>query len=401
LGKLEAALVCELEEEGDALRLAVEALPAPDTDARIAMLRRCVKIVKRCCADDAEGSSKVLAAQERLVAAIGANSLVPAAGDDLVELAVLLEAAADYKRAMEMLERAMALKLSEQPAAPPAAVASVLHRQGALYAIMGQYEEALERFGRAVSMRREALGDAHPDLATSHDGFGNVYYELSRYDESLQHYERALEIRTSAYGRDHLECALSLNNIGWMYQEQGKYREALDYFHQDLEITTRLCGADNVLVAKAHNCIGIVHKNQGDFANSLSHLYKALEIRKRCFGDVHYSVGASHNNIARTYEKQGDSELALAEHAKALEIRLGVFGAEHPDVAHSKYDIASLEEEAGRLSEARSLFLECEQIYTKFYGADNEMTLDAAVRASALAVRVGGGEDEEGEADIK
>jgi len=108
----------------------VETLPAPDTDARIAMLRRCVKLAKRCCADDAEGRSKVLAAQERLVAAIGANSLVPAAGDDLVELA------------------------------PPAAVASIVHRQGALYAIMGQHEESLERFGRAVSMRREALGDA-------------------------------------------------------------------------------------------------------------------------------------------------------------------------------------------------------------------------------------------------
>jgi len=60
------------------------------------------------------------------------------------------------------------------------------------------------------------------------------------------------------------------------------------------------------------------------------------------------------------------------------------------DVAASKYNIASLKETQGDLEERR-LFLECEQIYAKVFGADHEETLDAAMRALTV------GEDKEEE----
>ena len=63
------------------------------------------------------------------------------------------------------------------------------------------------------------------------------------------------------------------------------------------------------------------------------------------------------------------------------------------DVAASKYNIASLKETQGDLEGARRLFLECEQIYAKVFGADDEETLDAAMRA----LTVGEEEDEEGQ----
>ena len=46
--------------------------------------------------------------------------------------------------------------------------------------------------------------------------------------------------------------------------------------------------------------------------------------------------------------------------------------SDHPDVAASKYNIASLKESQGDLEGARRLFLECEQIYAKVLGADDE-----------------------------
>ena len=59
-------------------------------------------------------------------------------------------------------------------------------------------------------------------------------------------------------------------------------------------------------------------------------------------------------------------------------------------MAASKYNIAGLKEAQGDLEEARTLFLECEQIYAKVLGADHEETLDAAMRAQTV-----GEEDEE------
>ena len=67
---------------------------------------------------------------------------------------------------------------------------------------------------------------------------------------------------------------------------------------------------------------------------------------------------------------------------------------DHLDVAASKYNIASLKETQGDLEGARRLFLECEQIYVKVFGADHEQTLDAAMRPLTVGEEE---EDEEGE----
>ena len=53
------------------------------------------------------------------------------------------------------------------------------------------------------------------------------------------------------------------------------------------------------------------------------------------------------------------------------------------EVATSKHKIAGLKEAQGDLEGARELFLECEQIYAKVFGADHKETLDAAMRGTS------------------
>ena len=91
------------------------------------------------------------------------------------------------------------------------------------------------------------------------------------------------------------------------------------------------------------------------------------------------------SNIGVVYERMGRFQEALEMYQKALEIRIKVFnGRDHTDVADSKYNIANVFETQGKRDEARKLFLECEQIYSKEYGPDHEETLEAARRAGAL-----------------
>ena len=53
-----------------------------------------------------------------------------------------------------------------------------------------------------------------------------------------------------------------------------------------------------------------------------------------------------------------------------------------PLVADTKYNIAALYKTQRILEEASQLFLECEQIYTKVYGAQHSETVDAAIQAA-------------------
>ena len=87
-------------------------------------------------------------------------------------------------------------------------------------------------------------------------------------------------------------------------------------------------------------------------------------------------------------------------YTKSLDIKTRIYGGDnHPDVAASKYNIAHLKETQGDLEGARRLFLECEQIYAKVLGADDEETLDAAMRALTVGEDKEDEEGQEGDSD--
>ena len=91
------------------------------------------------------------------------------------------------------------------------------------------------------------------------------------------------------------------------------------------------------------------------------------------------------NNLGAVHDQLGKYKEALEYYEKSLGIKLKVLdGRDHRDVADSKYNIAGLFETQGKRDEARKLFLECEQIYSKVYGPDHTETLDAGRRAGAL-----------------
>ena len=103
-------------------------------------------------------------------------------------------------------------------------------------------------------------------------------------------------------------------------------------------------------------------------------------------------------NIGNVLDDMGNPEEALVELKKGVDVLVSVNGYEHISVASSKYNIAGLKEAQGELEEARSLFLECEQIYANVLGVDHEETLDAAMRAQTVGEE-DTEESEEGEED--
>ena len=90
---------------------------------------------------------------------------------------------------------------------------------------------------------------------------------------------------------------------------------------------------------------------------------------KTCRGEA-----VSYMNVANVYDSQGKYEEALDKHQKSLDIKIKVAGHDHKEVADSKWNMAMMFEAQGKRAEARKLFLECEQIYSKAYGPHHAET---------------------------
>ena len=61
-------------------------------------------------------------------------------------------------------------------------------------------------------------------------------------------FEQALEICKSVYGEHHPDVATSYNNIGFVYYSKGDYSRALEMFGLSLDICESIYGKDSSVV---------------------------------------------------------------------------------------------------------------------------------------------------------
>ena len=71
----------------------------------------------------------------------------------------------------------------------------------------------MEYYIKAWEIKKDVLGENHPDTAISYNNIGVVYYNLGDYDKALEYYNKALEIRKAVLGESHPFTQHTLENI--------------------------------------------------------------------------------------------------------------------------------------------------------------------------------------------
>ena len=197
---------------------------------------------------------------------------------------------------------------------------------GFLKIYLAQYDKVLEYLQQSLTIRKQLLGEAHPDVAFSYNNIGLVYHSQGDYARALEYLQQSLVIYQQVFGNSHPDVAMPYDNIGNVYYSQGDYTHALEYHQQSLTIRKQLLGESHLDVAFSYNNIGIVYYSQGDYARALEYYQKSLVIWKQVFGDFHPDVATSYDNIGCVYYSQGDYTHALEYHQQSLMIRQQLLG---------------------------------------------------------------------------
>ena len=78
---------------------------------------------------------------------------------------------------------------------------------------MGDYDRAEPLYRQALEIKKKALGEGHPDYATSLNNLAALYHAMGDYDRAEPLYRQALEIKKKALGEKHPDYATGLNNL--------------------------------------------------------------------------------------------------------------------------------------------------------------------------------------------
>ncbi|CAI6014743.1 unnamed protein product, partial [Clonostachys chloroleuca] len=90
----------------------------------------------------------------------------------------------------------------------------------------GRWREKETVDKRVWDLRREVLGERHPDTISSMASLATTYHEQGRYNEAEQLKDQALNLRREILGEKHPETISSMASLATTYHEQGRYNEA-------------------------------------------------------------------------------------------------------------------------------------------------------------------------------
>ena len=225
-----------------------------------------------------------------------------------------------------------------------AATSTILFNLGQLHLHVGQLDEALSAFARALQIAqwsgegehdKEQAGSGVSNMAILHN-VGHVQYRLGHYEDALRTYAKALHWGKAGLCKSShklLDVAATLNCLGVLYFHLPKAEtdKAKELYTESLTIRRAVLGCDceSVEIATTLNNIGRIHYMRGEYSHALQLYQEALRMRKTLLGDDHLDVAATTYNLGQTYHQMSELDVAMEFYNEFLVIARQRLGPNH------------------------------------------------------------------------
>eukprot|EP01102_Stenamoeba_stenopodia_P010941 TRINITY_DN3341_c0_g1_i1.p1 TRINITY_DN3341_c0_g1~~TRINITY_DN3341_c0_g1_i1.p1 ORF type:complete len:695 (+),score=170.95 TRINITY_DN3341_c0_g1_i1:185-2086(+) len=155
----------------------------------------------------------------------------------------------------------------------------------------GRTSEAKEYYSKALEMRRSALGDTHPSIASILENWASWCLNNKEFDQAEIHLTKALEIRRHCEQSDNipneensLDIAHTLYLMADLERERGNFETANKNMKEVRKIKQRLLGKMNVSLVRDINFQAGIKKHLGLYAKAAKLYTRSLQILEESKG---------------------------------------------------------------------------------------------------------------------
>ena len=261
-------------------------------------------------------------------------------------------------------------------------LAPALSHLGTLYIIQGKYAEARVMVKKALEIQlRIRNGNEGVEVAYLFNSFDHIMQIQGNYAQAAEEFGKALTILRGISGSVNEPVAEMaevvgadiLASLGCLFRLDNMPEKAMENYSEALRIQRIRLASGSTLITATLMRIATLHIEQERFDEAASNLEEALPYLRCHHGEKSLPVAKAMWMLAIIYREQGHFETSLKVHRKVLRYRLKALGVDHEDVAESKTHIALiLMEKFGKFDEALDLFQEAELIQNLALGADHE-----------------------------
>ncbi len=255
------------------------------------------------------------------------------------------------------LDRAAA-KIGERFASQPLIEASIRQTIGESYFQLGLFPQARLHLQRAWDLRRQRLGEEHPDTLLAMGSLGAVELADGKLSEAEPLLVGAMNGLRSARGPEHTDTLAAINAVAQLRCDQDKLPEA-EALLILLRETCRIAqGADDPQTLDVTNTLAVVYMNQQKWALAETLFLEFLQAASGKLGKEHPTTLAAESNLAGVYQYQKKTTQATQLFEATVEAQTRILGRQHPDTLISMAGLGCFYAEQGQSDRAEKLLKE-------------------------------------------
>jgi len=266
----------------------------------------------------------------------------------------------------------------------PAVDAALSQALADLYLGMGLYDAALPLQQRALTLRRQVLGENHPETLNSVNNMGEVLHYLGKLDEVMPYYQEALNKRRKVLGEEHPDTLESIARMAGLLHDQGELDRAIPYYGDALEKRRRISGGDDPATLDTIGNFGRLLQEQGKLDEAEPYFKEALEKKRRVLGEQHPETLISIGNMGVLLRNMGKLVKAEPYYREALQKSRTVLGEKHPDTLTWIGNMGVLLRTKGKLDEAEPFFQEALDKRRDVLGDNHPSTLISLINMGSF-----------------
>jgi len=274
--------------------------------------------------------------------------------------------------------------VDQQFADQPLLAARLLQTLAVTMRELGLNEQAVAPQQQALAIRREQLGDDHPETLTSLDMLAWLTRVRGDLDGAEPMIRDVLALRRRILGDDHEDTIASLRHLSALLLDRGQHEAAEPVVREALAGSRQVLGEEHPRTLDALYNLGFMLRALGRPEEAEQAWREALSIRRRVFGDEHRDtiiVITSLGSLLQDLERHDEAE-ALIREAVATSRR--ALGDEHWTTLTALNHLGSVLYSRGDLSEAEDVWLETLTTRRRVLGEDHGSTLTSLNNLGAL-----------------
>jgi tetratricopeptide (TPR) repeat protein len=286
------------------------------------------------------------------------------------------------------LDRAAA-RISEAFGTQPLVEASIRHTIGKAYKDLGLYPDAQQHLERAVRIRRDLLGEKHPETIRGMSDLALVYRYAGKYPQAESLGAQVLELQTRILGERHRDTLATMSSLMELLRSQGRYPQAESLGTKLLTLRRRVLGANHPDTLESMNNLALLYLSEGKYALAEPLLVHSIEIGRRVAGDDHPDLMTGMNNLGILYYRQGKYVQAESLFGDLLQRQRRILGEDHPSALLSSSNLAMTQLRLAKYTQAEQLYTKTLDARRRILGPEHPSTLVVA-NSLALAYLVEG-----------